>query len=83
MALRKLYLAIECANDAQKDSVQKILNELSNARVLTGERIVAAYPLYKQRENELRQLFSMVANGGIKSLMSIQGASLLAKLTRK
>lgn len=78
-----MYIAIDCIDDAQKAQVQQILNELSNSRILTGSKIVSAYPFYKEREGELRNLFSLIANGGIKSLMSIQGATLLAKLARR
>lgn len=83
MAIRKLYIAIECADDAQKARLQQILDELSNSRILTADKIISAYPMYKERENDLRQLFSMISNGGVKALMSVQGATILAKLARR
>ena len=81
--LKKVFLAIECADEKQRDEAQLILNEISNARVITAERLIKGYPMFKQREAEIRQLFSLVANSGVKGLLSMQGASLLAQLMRK
>ena len=81
--LKKVFLAIECADEKQRDEVQLVLNELSNARMVTGEMLLKAYPLYKQREGEIRQLFGLVATNGVKGLMSIQGAALLAKIAKQ
>lgn len=81
--LRKVFLAIECADEEQHAAAQKILNEVSNTRVITAERLIKAYPMYKQRENEIRQLFGLVSSNGIKGLMSAQGVSVLTKLIKK
>lgn len=81
--LKKVFLAIECADEKQRDEAQLVLNEISNARVITAERLVKAYPLFKAREAEIRQLFGIVSQSGIKGLLSVQGASLLTQLMRK
>lgn len=80
--LKKVFMAIECADENQRDEVQLVLNELSNTRMFTGEMLLKAYPLYKAREVDIRQLFGLVADNGIKGLMSIQGAALLAKIAK-
>lgn len=36
MALRKLYIVVDCENDEQKEAVQTAFNELSNTRALTS-----------------------------------------------
>lgn len=82
MALRKLFIIVDCDNDAQKDEVQGVFNELSNMRVLTGANILKGYPMYKAREHEFKELFSLVSGKGVKGLMSIQGAQLLTRLIR-
>lgn len=82
MALRKLYIVIDCDDDSQKEKVQNVLNEISNMRVLSGSDILKGYPMFKAREQEFRQLFSLIANNGVKGLMSIQGAQLLTRLIR-
>lgn len=81
--LKKVFLAIECADEKQRDEAQLILNEISNARIITAERLAKAYPIYKQREPEIRQLFAIISQGGAKGLMSMQGVSLITKLMKK
>lgn len=81
--LRKVFLAIECADEKERDEAQLVLNEMSNARVITAERLIKAYPLFKARKAEIRQLFGIVSQSGIKGLLSVQGASLLTKLMRQ
>lgn len=81
--LKKVFLAIECADEKQRDEAQLILNELSNARVITADKIIKAYPLFKAREPQIRQLFGIVAQSGVKGLLSMQGASLLTQLIRQ
>lgn len=41
MALRKLYIVVDCENDEQKEAVQTAFNELSNTRALTSGRLSA------------------------------------------
>lgn len=81
--LKKVFLAIECADEKQRDEAQLILNEISNARIITAEMLIKGYPMFKQREAEIRQLFSLMVNSGVKGLLSMQGASLLTQLMRK
>ena len=81
--LKKVFLAIECADEKQRDEAQTILNEISNARVITAERLIKGYPIYKQREPEIRQLFAIISQSGAKGLMSMQGVSLITKLMKK
>lgn len=81
--LRKVYLAIECATDKECDETQLVLNEISCSRIITAERLLKAYPLYKQREGEIRSLFAVVAQNGIKGLLSMQGVSVLTQLIKK
>lgn len=83
MTLRKFTVVLDCEGEEQYTKAQSILNELSNTRVLTASTLVGAYPIYKAREGEIRQLFGIVRSNGIKGLMSAQGAMLLAKLARR
>lgn len=81
--LKKVFLAIECADEKERDEAQLVLNEVSNMRVITAERLVKAYPMFKAREAEIRQLFGIVSQNGVKGLLSVQGASLLTQLMRR
>lgn len=83
MAYRKIYLAIDCEDDAQRDALQKIFNEISNMRVLNATQIQGMYPFFRQHQSELEQIFSLVKNKGVKGLISMQGANLLNRLTKK
>lgn len=38
--------------------------------------------IFKARESQIRQLFGIVAQSGVKGLLSMQGASLLAQLMK-
>lgn len=82
MALRKFYIAIDCENDEQKEAVQVALNDLSNSRILTSRNIISMYPFFKKHQNELFELFNMVRSGGVKSLLSMKGGTLINKLRK-
>lgn len=43
MALRKLYIVVDCENDEQKEAVQTAFNELSNTRALTSRTVISMY----------------------------------------
>ncbi len=82
MALRKLYIAVDCEDDEQKNAVQTALNELSNTRVLTSRNIISMYPFFKKHQSELIELFGMIKTGGIKSLLSVRGGTLINNLRK-
>ena len=79
MALRKLYIVIDCENDEQKEAVQTAFNELSNTRALTSRTIISMYPFFKKHRVEL---FGMIKNGGVKSLLSVRGGTLINNLRK-
>lgn len=81
--LRKLFIAIDCDDDAQVQAIQQELNELSNSRVLTGKKIMSMLPYYKSHRNTLNELFKLVSQGGVKAVLSMKGAQLMSKLTSK
>lgn len=83
MRLRKIAIAVDCEDDAQRDRIQAIMDEISGMRVLNGGQIESMYPFFRTHQAELFQLFGMVSNGGIKSLMSGQGVALITKLAKR
>lgn len=83
MAKRKILIAVECADDAQRDRIQNIMNEVSGMNLLVGTQIEGMYPYFRNHRMELQQLFALVAQNGVKSLMSGQGLSLITKLARR
>lgn len=82
MALRKLYIVVDCEDDDQKEAVQKVFNELSNAKVVTSRNIISMYPFFQRNKASLFELFNMIREGGVKSLLSIKGGTLINNLRK-
>lgn len=83
MALGKVFIALDFDSEEQKAQVQDILKEISNERILTGRQIVSVAPIVRKNKSEIVQLFTMIKEGGIKSLMSVKGGMLISKMSKK
>lgn len=83
MALGKVFIVLDFDSEEQKAQVQDILKEISNERILTGRQIVSAAPIVWKNKSEIAQLFTMIKEGGIKSLMSVKGGMLISKMSKK
>ena len=81
--LKKIYLVIDVQDEAQRDRVQQIANELSNMRALNGTQIENIYPLYRQYENHIRQLFWNVSHNGFNTQTMMTIGKLASKMIRK
>lgn len=81
--LGKVYLVLEFDNEAQKAAVQEAFKEISNMRSITGRQIEQAYPYFRQNRAELAELFTMIRERGVKAVLSVRGAQIVSKLTRK
>lgn len=82
MALRKLYIVVDCEDDEQKEAVQTAFNELSNTRALTSRSIISMYPFFQKNRESLMELFRMIKDGGIKSLLSMRGGTLINNIRK-
>lgn len=80
--LRKIIIAVDCADDAERDRVQQIATEVSNMRILDGRKMVGVWPYIQAHKGDIQQLFSLITEGGIKALVSGKGVQLLTRLTR-
>lgn len=80
---RKIVIAVDCEDEAQKDEVQRIAQEVSTLRLFNGGQLIAAYPFFRGHQAELMRLFEMVSKGGVKSLMSASGINIISQLTKK
>lgn len=84
MALRKIFLAVECADDNERDIVQSLANELSNSRILNARTLINMKPMFDKNRNELIQLFDMISqNDGIGSILSVKGGMIISKLAKR
>lgn len=82
MALGKVFIVLDFDNEQQKEEVQELLKEVSNERILTGRQVVSVAPMIRRNKDDLAELFSMIKNGGVKSLMSIRGGTLISRITK-
>lgn len=80
--LRKLNIAIDCTDDAQKEQVQQVLAEISGMGLLKGGQILSVYPFFKGHQRELIELFNMIAKDGPKAVVSFKGAAIINSLIR-
>ena len=80
MALRKLYIVVDCENDEQKEAVQTAFNELSNTRALTSRTVISMYPFFKKHRYDLFELFK--ARVLDNSLLSVRGGTLINNLRK-
>nr|DAY67532.1 MAG TPA: hypothetical protein [Caudoviricetes sp.] len=83
MALGKVFIVLDFDSEDQKAQVQDILKEISNERILTGRQIVSVAPIVRKNKSEIAQLFTMIKEGGIRSLMSVKGGMLISKMSKK
>lgn len=83
MALGKVFIVLDFDSEEQKAQVQDILKEISNERILTGRQIVSMTPIVRKNKSEIAELFTMIKEGGIKSLMSVKGGMLISKMSKK
>ena len=83
MALGKVFIVPDFDSEEQKAQVQDILKEISNERILTGRQIVSVAPIVRKNKSEIAQLFTMIKDGGIRSLMSVKGGMLISKMSKK
>ena len=82
MALRKLYIVVDCEDEEQKEAVQTALKELSTTYAITSRSIISMYPFFNKHRAELSELFSMIKKGGVGSLLSMRGGMLINNLRK-
>lgn len=80
MALRKLYIVIDCADDTQKEQVQGVLNDISNMRSFNGTDVLKMKPMFDKNKNVFVQMFKAIGQGGTSGIMKC--IPLLTKLRK-
>lgn len=83
MALRKFNIAMECGSEEEFNAAQEALRQISGMGLLSAKKVIAYYPLMNSKRREISRIFDLIANGGVKSLLSIEGAQLIRSLTNK
>lgn len=82
MAFRKLYIVLDCDDDQQKEQVQSLLNQISNARLLNGRQLVNMAPVVQRNQQDIAELFNMIRQGGIKAIMSVKGGLIISRISK-
>ena len=82
MALRKLFIVLDCDDDHQKEQVQALLNEVSNARMLNARQLVSMAPMIQRNKQDIVELFNLIKQGGIKSIMSVKGGLIISRISK-
>lgn len=80
--LRKITIVVDCVDDNERNAVQRVANDISSLKILSGKRILGVYPYFRKHEGEIYQLLTMVGNNGLKGLLSAQGIGIMTKLAR-
>ena len=81
--LKKITLVIDVQDEAQRDRVQQIANEVSNMRAINGNQIENMYPLFRRYENDLRQIFYNVSRNGFGAQTMMAIGKMASKMIRK
>lgn len=82
MALRKIYIAVECANDEQRDRVQRIAEEISSMRVFDGNMIEGVYPTLRAKQSQISGIIQHIKANGIQGVKSVKFLTLIGELIR-
>lgn len=83
MALRKFNFAMDCDSEEEFAAAQEALRQISGMGLLSAKKMIAYYPLVQSKQREVSRLFHLITNGGIKSLLSIEGIQLVKSFTSK
>lgn len=80
--LRKVYIVIDFEDEKQVQELQNELNEFSNSRVLDGHKLRTMLPMFKRHKASIFELIRMIAQGGVKAVLSMRGAQLINNLRK-
>lgn len=80
--LRKVFIVIDFEDEQQVQDLQNELNELSNSRVLDGHKLRTMLPMFRKHKSALFELMKMIAQGGVKAVLSMRGAQLINSIRK-
>lgn len=80
--MRKVFIVIDFEDEQQVQELQNELNELSNSRVLDGHKLRTMLPMFKKHKTALFELLKLIAQGGVKAVLSMRGAQLINSIRK-
>lgn len=63
--LRKISIGIDCRDDAERDRVQEIANQLTGMQLLTAAQIISMFPVFLQHRGKMRAVFNFITKNGL------------------
>lgn len=71
MAFRKIFIAVDCKNEAEVEAVQQFAKELSQVLQLKSSDILRLAPAIRKNRDLLVHTVRTIASDGIKGVMKI------------
>lgn len=71
MAYRKIFIAVDCQNDAEVENVQQFAKELSQMLQLKGVDVLRLAPAIRKNRDLLAHTIRTIAADGLKGVMRI------------
>lgn len=71
MAYRKIYLAVNCENEAEVEAVQQFAKELSQTLQLKGTDVLKLAPSVRKNRDLLAHTIRTISAEGIKGVMKV------------
>ena len=71
MGFKRLNIAVNCKDENEQKQAQTTLDELSNILRLEASDLINYAPMVKKNQTIIRQIFTTISKGGIKSIASV------------
>jgi hypothetical protein len=68
MAFRKVYIAIDCANEAEFEQVQNVAKVMSNIFRFRGDDVLAMYPIVAKNGEVISATVRTIAQEGMRGV---------------
>ncbi|MBQ4127854.1 MAG: hypothetical protein IJD72_07795 [Alistipes sp.] len=69
MAYRKIFIAVDCKNEAEVEAVQQFAKELSQAMQLKSADVLRLAPAIRKNRDLLTHTIRSIASDGMKGVM--------------
>ena len=79
MGWKKGYIPVNCETQKEYENAQAILEELGSILRLDAKTLIRIAPLLRKNQSLIRQMFSTISNGGIKSIASVVSMAMQLK----
>lgn len=71
MAYRRIFIAVDCRNEAEVEAVQQFAKELSQAMQLKSTDVLRLAPAIRKNRDLLTHTIRTIATDGLKGIMKV------------